>query len=139
MVPVASAGTASTAASKTVACNAAKCLVYGVNQNVIGAGQVATIAIPIPAGATPGSTSFSLSVVLGADKNANSITLTTGAALPVTILAIADINGDGVVDVTDVNLMAAQVLSGTCADDPKADGQCNLFDVLTVVLRALGL
>jgi len=140
-VTLANAGVASVAASKQIACNAAKllCLIYGLNQNVIADGQVASLIIPIPVSATPGPASFALSGLFAGDKTGASMTITSGPTYSIIVLSRADINGDGIIDPTDVALMVGQVKENSCVDDPNGDGACNLFDVLYVINRALGL
>lgn len=135
------AGASATAASKQVACNAANllCLVYGVNQNVIANGVVATMTVQIPANANPGPASFPLSGLVAGDKNGVAMTISSGATYSLNVLSRADIDGNGSVTSADVSLMANQVTSGTCTDDQNGDGRCDLLDVLVVVLRAMGL
>ena len=79
-----------------------------------------------------------LGLVAG-DRNGSAMAVSAGPTYSLTILAKADLNGDGAVNSADVSLMANQVTGGTCSDDQNGDGKCDLLDVLVVVLRALGL
>lgn len=135
------AGSASTTAGKVVACNTSNllCIVYGPNQNVIAAGQVVVIQATIPANSVPGPNQFTLTGLLAGDKSGQPTTIASGPVYSVTVLSLADINGDGTVNAADISAMATQVTSGVCTDDQNGDGICNLFDVLAVVLRSLGL
>lgn len=140
-VSAATAGAQATAASKQVVCNAANllCLAYGINQNVIANGQVASLTVQVPANATPGSAAFSLAGLVAGDRAGAVIGVTAGTPYTLVVLARADIDGSGSVDASDVSAMAGQITGGTCADDQNADGKCDLIDVLVVVLRALGV
>lgn len=139
-IPAATIGTQGAASTKTLACGTDKtlCVLYGVNQNVIANGQIATLSVAIPANATPGPASFGLSGLVTTDKNGFAMTTTPGPFYSIVVTARADLNSDGVVNSTDVSLMAGQVTAGTCSDDQNADGKCDIIDVMLVVLKALG-
>ena len=50
-----------------------------------------------------------------------------------------DVNGDGRVDVTDVQDEINAVLGGApCIADPDGDGRCTVVDVQVVIVAALG-
>lgn len=136
------AGTATTAASKQVACGAANllCLVYGLNQNVIANGAVATIPVTIANNAATGAAVFTLTGIFAPDKTGAVMATAAGPPLSVTIISMADLNGDGTVTLADVQLMLTQSLGGApCTSDQNGDGKCDIYDVYNVVLRALGL
>lgn len=138
-----SVGTAAAAASKTLTCgvNSTPCLVFGINQNLMTAGQVASYSLAFPGSTVPGPAIVTLSAPLGAKPNASSIAVTAGPPLTITVLRIEDLNGDGVVNTQDVQLSVDQVIgtTGCGTGDINSDGRCDLFDVLLVVLKALGL
>lgn len=133
------AGAQATAAGKQIACGVASCIAYGINQNVIANGAVASLTVQIPANATPGPASFSLSGLVAGDRNGGVMSATAGVPYSIVVLARADIDGSGSVDAADASAMASQVTAATCTDDQNADGKCDLIDVLIVVLRAMGL
>ncbi len=135
------ATTAVTGAGKVVACGATNllCLIYGPNQNIIPNGPIATITARLPANAAPGVTAFTLTGLIAGDKSGQPTAVSSGPAYNLTVLSISDINGDGTVNSADIAAMANQVTAGTCTDDQNGDSQCNLLDVLIVVLRSLGL
>lgn len=138
----ASIGAAGTAAAKTLSCsaNATLCLEYGLNTTVIGNGTLAAYTVTIPANATPGAGAFPLSGLLAVNAAGTTVTSASGPAYSLTILSLADINGDGIVNATDVQLMVNQITSGgTCSNDQNGDGKCDLLDVWIVIMRALGL
>lgn len=135
-------GPAATAGNKTVQCTAdaiSVCLLYGVNATVIGNGVLATYTVHVPANATPGPATFTLSGLVGASSSGTAISTAAGTPYTVTVVDKRDLNGDGKVDAADVQLMTNQVLAGTCSDDQTGDGACNLMDVFAILLKALGL
>lgn len=137
-----SLGAASTSSTKTIQCNAANllCVVYGMNQNVIPNGNVATFGFQIPASATPGPVTISLSNLVAVNRTASVMPLGSGPNLTINIVSRADINADGKVVTADVSLMVTQVVSGaTCSDDQNFDDRCDIVDIYVVVLRAMGL
>lgn len=148
-------GVTNVAANKGTQCNTLKttCVCTGlvgtaINRSVMAAGPVASITVLVPASAAAGAVSFSLSGLVAADTNAFGMWIASGTAYSLTIppltTAPTDINGDGVTNATDVQLMLTQVLNffnnGTpCANDPHGDGVCNLYDVEDVLHKAMGL
>jgi hypothetical protein len=134
-------GAASVAASKQISCstNNTLCLVYGINQNVIGNGVVATVPMTVSPTATTGLVTFGLTNLVAANKDATAMSISSGTTFQFRITSRADINNDGVVNSADVSLMADQVTTNTCSDDQNGDSVCNIVDVLVVVLRAMGL
>lgn len=138
------AGASTTAAGKSVTCDAsgATCLDFGLNQNVIGAGVVASWPVTIPSNAPTGPSQFPLSGLIAVDKAGTAVALASGPTYSILILSQADLDGNGKVDAADVGLMLNQVLGtggATCTSDQTGDGKCDLLDVYAVVLRALGL
>ena len=139
-------GTSTSVPNKNVQCSTAAnplCIIYGINQNVIPSGVIASHTISVPANTPTGSKSFSLVSPIAVTTTGASWPITSGTPIanPYTIIvtSIADINNDGVINSADVGLMADQVTSGTCTDDQNGDSACNIIDVYLVVLRALGV
>lgn len=135
------AGAASTAAAKTIACSptTSNCIAYGVNQNLLASGVIATTSLTIPAGTPTGPYTLSLPAnsptvfgLLGATVTGSGIPL-PAASLTINILSRFDINSDGVVDNSDVSLWIAQIITtGTCSPlfDFNGDGLCNVEDIV---------
>ena len=139
-------GGAGTTAAKTLYCtsDAALCLLVGMNTTAIGNGTVAVYSLAVPSTATLGANPIPLSGLVAVNAAGGSLAITPGATYSILVLAKQDINGDGVVDNADVQLMIDQVRAArtnpaACVDDMNADGKCDLVDVFNVVLKALGL
>lgn len=133
---------AATAASKTLNCTAARtlCLLYGMNANVIGNGGAVALSVSVPAAASPGAAALPLAGVLASTAAGAGMVISAGTAYSVTILARADLNGDGAINATDVSLMATEAKGdAACTDDQNGDGKCDVIDVFIVILRSLGL
>lgn len=131
-------GAAATAASKTAVCSTDKtiCLVYGINQNNIGNGVIALATIQFPATAS-GVVPLAVTGVIAGDKIGGNLSAIAGAPLNVTVIPLADINSDGVINLADVTLMHTQAVGDApCTEDQNGDGFCNVLDVLIVASKA---
>lgn len=139
-------GAAGTEGAKTVSCNGPvpgvyKCIVSGVNTNLIGDGVLLTYAITIAPNTTKTNTAISLSDDLGATVAADVILI---ADVPfVTVVLVpsrCDLNNDGVVNAADVQLALDQALEKTAcaAADLDKDGRCTVNDVQRVINAVLG-
>ncbi len=135
-------GNADNAASKTLACrtDGTMCIVYGVNQTMIGSGDVAVYTITFPANTPPGNYTFTLAGIQGVTLADLPLAVAAGAPLTVTLLSNFDLNSDGKVDALDVGLAVQQALGKTACNtaDFNGDGACNLFDVQAIIRAALG-
>jgi hypothetical protein len=134
----AAAGAASTAAAKTLHCkpDSTLCLTVGVNANLYAAGVVATYQLAIPANASPGQVSIPLTGVIGAALDGSSAGLGAGVPFAFAVLARTDLNGDGVTDVLDLQLMIQEILGGPVAHDQNGDGLADVKDA-QIVARAV--
>ena len=134
-------GTAGTTAAKTLACNGPLCIVYGLNITTFGSGAVATATITVPSTQAAGTMSVSLSQAEGATDQGVAVNLVVGPSVSVLVLNKADLNGDGVVNIDDVQIALSQALGTTgCTNgDINGNGKCDLIDVLLVVKAALGI
>jgi hypothetical protein len=139
-------GDVGTSASKSVLCSADNlyCILYGMNNTVVGSGTLAVYNVSIPVSASAGPAAFSLSELLGASPSGTPVTLSPGPVYNVGVLALQDINGDGKVDRADVLLMFQQMVASrtnpaACLNDQNGDGHCDLFDVVIVILKAIGI
>lgn len=139
-----SAGTALTSAGKSLACNGATCIGVSestpLNNNPIASGVLATVPLSVPTGTAPGPLTISLSGVVAVNTTGSQVTVTS-APVTLTVLSNYDLNGDGVVNLTDVLSAVAQAVgSQSCSTaDVNGDGKCNVIDVELVIEAALGL
>ncbi len=128
--------------SKTLACrtDGSLCLIYGVNQTLIGSGDVAVYTVTFPSATPPGTYTFTLAGTLGVSSTGSPLSVAAGSPLTVAILSTFDLNNDGKVDALDVGLAVQQALGKTACGTADFDGNgaCNLFDVEAVILKALG-
>lgn len=142
-------GAASTAASKVIQCGsgvfAALCLDAGIgptlNANVIGAGVLATYTVTVSATATAGPIPFGLTGLLGANSTSGSAIAITTTGASLTVTSKYDLNGDGVVNSADVQIMVADYLTQTCTGAAAAvgDGKCDITAILQEILAATGV
>jgi len=137
LTATATAGAASNTAAKTLYCkdDATLCLAVGINTNLYAAGVVATYSVVLPAVLTPGPVTIPLSGVIGATLEGKQAPLTAGAAYSFNVLSSMDLNGDGTVDVQDLQLMIQEILSGALAHDQNGDGAADVRDA-QIVARA---
>lgn len=133
-------GAAGAAALKTVSCNLF-CLVYGLNANVIGTGPVASVPVSIAVNQAPGPVSISLQQVVAGTAQGSAVNVTVAVPVSVLVLNRADLNGDGKVDMADVQIAVNQATgAAVCGTgDINGDGKCNVMDVLLVIKAALGI
>jgi hypothetical protein len=83
---------------------------------------------------------------MGPNAGANTVTATSGSLTgsPITFSATGivsyDLNGDGVVNILDVQLAVNQALGITpcTSGDVNSDGVCNVIDVQLVISAAIG-
>lgn len=141
-----SAGAAATTAVKTPSCttDGSFCILVGQNATIIPNGVIASISLKVPASAPASPQAFPLSSLVGVDAGGINVATTSGAAYSLTITDKRDLNGNGTVDATDVQLMVNEVIAartspGACVDDLNGDGRCDLLDVFQVLLKSLGL
>lgn len=138
-------GSILTTDSKSLSCNMTNifCVIWGLNNNNLGFGQLSTFTVQIPSTATPGSVSFPLSDVVAVSSGTatppvSAVTVTVEPAFTTTVYALADINEDGVVNATDVQLMLNEILASfttptSCVNDQNGDGVCNVEDLALVI------
>lgn len=137
------AGAAATGKDLSCTVSNAFCLLVGQNATVIGNGVVAVYSLRVPATAS-GTAALPLGNLLGASAEGNPVTITSGPAYSLQILATEDLNGDGTVTAADVTLMTTQAIASqttpsACINDLNSDGRCDVLDVFQVVLKSLGL
>lgn len=134
-------GSVTKVATKGISCNPANtlCVAWGMNTNVIAAGQVATLAVQIPGNATLGPLTFPLTGLVAVDKNGAPMTVTSGPVFTLTIQPDKrDLTGDGIIDVSDAQAAVTQIF-GTCGTaDIIAPTGCDALDLVQIVLKALG-
>lgn len=117
----------SSIANKVINCNATRCLLSGMNLAAILDGQVASITYTQPATPVP----FAISATLGASTAGTAIAITAPPPITVAVQPNCDVNGDGVVDATDVQLVLQQSLASTT-------GTPTIVDVIKEIIAAMG-
>jgi len=132
------AGAAATAASKGVQCatvgTATNCLVFGLNQQKIADGVVASIAVPTT---TPGTLQFGLTNLLGSTDTGQGIPITS-APMTVTVTTKCDVDKSGKVDPQDVGAYLPQALgSAPCTQSLTGDGKCDIRSLIVLIYAAL--
>lgn len=135
------------AANKDISTNALsssslRVLAAGLNQGLIGNGTVVLMNFRLSSGFSSGTANLTCSGAASTDANSRAITPTTcqSGTLTVRGACSCDVNGDGTINVSDVQLIVNQALgivSNRC--DINADGQTNVLDVQMVVNATLGL
>lgn len=138
--PTMARGAAAETAEKELYCEPPRCLVVGMNSNLIADGVVGSYAVVIPDDAALGPVTLALSGVLAASPDANPVTLQPGAQLALQVRSWRwDLNDDGVVDGVDLLISVNQVLGVTACTTADLDnsGSCDLYDVLILVKHAV--
>ena len=132
---------ATTAAQKSVACNAVNtCLLTGINANQIADGVLAILTIPIPAASPGQQMNLSLSGAIGASLAGTAIATNVNPPVSVSMLSGCDIDGDGQSSATDVAAQRNGVLAiPQTASDLNQDGKLDVVDVQIVINAARGL
>jgi len=135
------------AASKDISTNplsssSLRVVAAGLNQNPIGNGGVVLMNFRLNSGFSSGTANLTCSNAASTDATGKAITPTTCQSGTLTVRASCscDVNGDGVTNVSDVQLIVNQALgivSNRC--DINGDGQTNVLDVQMVVNATLGL
>lgn len=122
-------------------CGATVCLAVGLAGTVITNtpltdGAIMTVPVTFASGATLGAASMQINGTFSANSSGAAVTITPGATYSITVLpGRCDVNGDGKVDSTDVNLVVQAVTGkGSCP----LSGGCTLQSLVAVILAALG-
>lgn len=126
---------AAVANSKQVACAVTPegqltWIVYGLNQTVLSDGALLKVSVVIPPGARAGTNMISISGTLGASPEGDAMPVGAGGPFTLSITSACDINGDGTVNVGDVQALAGQILA--------APGALTVVDLQRVIVSALG-
>jgi hypothetical protein len=138
----------SVAAPKALNCGSAPlftfCLLYGTDVGALKDGQIAQYVVKLPAGLSAGPLTFPLVSLQSVSPAGASISASASGTYSLNILAITDLDGNGVTNAADVSAMALQVIAAqttpsACVNDINGDGKCDLIDVVLVLLKALGL
>lgn len=139
---------------KTITCSTdfSTCLLSALDIAPMPNGALAQYTFKIPSNQPPGPVTFPLVGliavgVIGAAPNVDAISLPVVSGAVYTVLIqqlIQDLNGDGKVDLTDVQLMTSEAINSitdptTCKHDQNGDGKCDVLDVTKVILKALGV
>jgi hypothetical protein len=125
--------------SSTILANGnVRLLTMGVNQTAVANGLAATVLFTVKAPFTTGSSLVSPLNCISSSGQGSA--LATGCTASTVTISSCDINGDGVVNVVDVQLIINQALGIIPAvSDLNHDGVVNVADVQIVINAALGL
>ena len=135
------ASAAAVGLGKSVVCGTTSpqiCILFGVNSTVIPDGTVITGTITVAASASPGLAPYHVSNVVAAAADGSAIALGASADLVFVILNRLDLNGDGKVDLVDVNIVVQQAIGNTAVTncDVNGDSVCDVRDVQAVSAAA---
>lgn len=79
---------------------------------------------------------MTLSGLLGASTTAGAVILSTGTPYTLKILSKCDVNGDGTVNVADVQLVISALLTGGLC--PLSGASCTLSSIVKVIIAVSG-
>lgn len=118
-------------------------VVFGLTDQPLGDGVIAEITFTVRSGATEGDaalvggglviSSTQATTVAGTQISNGSIAIGAGSSV-----AGSDVNGDGQVNVLDLQTVVNAILGGQNTADANGDGQTNVLDLQTVVNAILG-
>ena len=128
-------GAAGTSDSKSVYCAASSgnllCLIVGMNATALSDGTLATLAVTVPRSASAGTTTLTLTGIVGANASDTSVGVTAGSPFGLNIVSACSLTGDATVTQADWTAGLPYYL-GTSACTPAADlnsdGVCNILD-----------
>lgn len=131
------AGAAATAAGKALTCFGTAtitCIVAGLNTTAIASGTIASYTVTLAA-TLRGAQPLSLTATLSSDPTGAAVA-TSGGTGGLTAMSPFDLNLDGLVNGTDLNLAIKQADgSSDCAlADFNGDGKCNVLDLILLVV-----
>lgn len=108
------------------------------NSNALPTGVVATVPLVASSTAPVGTSQVSLTGLIAVDPSSAELTITNTPANVSVIRNKYDLNGDGVVDASDLSIAIGQVRgSAPCGNaDVNGDGKCNVKD-LQLIRNAL--
>lgn len=120
-------------------CGTAACLIWG-SLTAVADGTLATIPITVSTSAALGAQSLNVSGLLAATAQGFNVNgLTPGASYSIKVLSRCDFNGDGVVNVADVQLVVNALLNGTSCPIVAASGGCTAITVVVEESVAAGV
>lgn len=120
-------------------CGTAACLIWG-SLTSMADGTLATIPITVSTTAALGSQSLNVSGLFAATAQGFNVNgLTAGAAYSIKILSRCDFNGDGAVNVADVQTVVNAVLNATACPISAASGGCTAITVVVEESVAAGV
>jgi hypothetical protein len=131
-------------AGKSITCStgaSTRCLIVGLDTNVIPDGIVAVASVTLANPLTVNPVAVMLANPVEADAGANSLPVTiANPTLSLSIKNGCDVNGDGSVTSADLSAVAAQAITKTnaTATDLNRDGKTDVLDAQIVGTAATG-
>lgn len=124
------------APNKNLYCHQTRCVLVGLNADVIPAGIVVAGDVLV---SNPGQSVLSIVSALGAAPDGSAVAVTSSQTITVNA-SDPDLSGDGNVDSIDVRIAADQDigLDGRTTADFNGDGQVDIIDIYRLVLLILG-
>ncbi len=116
-----------------------RCIIFGINQTQIPNGLVATIRYTASTAIGPGAFPVTFQNVSASSGGGLSLPLSVGPVLALIVLASEDLDLDGDVDLNDLTISTNQVLGyAPCTTaNINGDSVCNIRDVQLVINRIL--
>lgn len=128
--------------NKVIACAPANllCLLYGPTDNsLLPAAPVASLTITVPLSTSPGIYNISTTGTLAVSA-AGAALPAAGATASITIINDKrDLDGNGTITQSDVQLAVGQIFGSCTSADINGDGKCDLIDLVLILLKAQGL
>jgi hypothetical protein len=123
-----------------VFCGTSICLETGFNgtvvvDNPLVDGALAVFLANVPASVAPGNYAFALSGLVGASTVGAAVPLVSGSVYSLQVLSRCDLNGDGSVNVTDIQMALNQALGIQACS---FSGGCGIVSLQAVIIAASG-
>ncbi len=122
----------------SVLCGTVACLIWG-SLTAVADGTLATVPITVGAGAAPGVQSLPVSGLFAATSQGFNVNgLTPGATYSIKVLSPCDLNGDGAINVSDVQSVVNAIVNAGACPITTANGGCTVITVVQEIIAAGG-
>lgn len=116
-------------------CGTVTCIIVGFNGNAVenqplADGVIGTFTLSVPASVSPGVYPLTVTSLLGASTTGQDVLIQPGPTFNLLVVSLCDINGDGDVNITDVQTVIVDVMAGT--------GAFTVKSVVDIINAALG-